>query len=60
MTLDSKPDTELLGKIEKPIASRNIKGLKDGSSYFHVQQIAAGKSSQVAHFAINVDTAGTF
>ncbi len=60
MTLDANPNTELSGKIEKPTALRSIKGLKDGVSYFHVQQIASGKFSQVAHFAINVDTVAPF
>lgn len=56
MMLDSNPQTTALGKTEKPITSRVVKGLKDGTSYFHVQQLLGKSFSEIAHFAINVDT----
>lgn len=56
MALDSDPATDILGKTEKPVGSRIIKGLKDGVSYLHVKQIGKNTESPVAHFAIRVDT----
>lgn len=55
MALDGNLEIDNLGKIEKPIGSRLIKGLKDGISYFHVRQVVNGKSSSTADFAIRVD-----
>jgi hypothetical protein len=54
--LGSYPNSEPTVYYSKPITEKNIKNIDDGVLYFHVNYLANGSWSKVAHYKLQIDT----